>query len=106
MCPDGACKLTCEEYWNAGCIRDRMGSCPTTPRPLTVSKVPDSENILQLRSLNWTAISPKFSSRIQYRHCTKTKKTINNKVTVELHKRSPPVGTRASASAPKSPNKR
>ena len=31
---------------------DRTGSCPTTPLPLTVSSVPDNENILQFLSLN------------------------------------------------------
>ena len=50
MWPEGACRLTCEEYWKAGCSLDNIGSVPTTPRPRTVSKVPDRENIRQFRS--------------------------------------------------------
>lgn len=41
MWPLGACRDTCELYWKAGWSRDRMGSCPTTPRPRTVSRVPE-----------------------------------------------------------------
>ena len=33
MCPDGACKLTWDEYWNDGCSWFKTGSCPTTTRP-------------------------------------------------------------------------
>ena len=64
MCPEGACKLTWDEYWNAGCSWFKMGSCPTTPRPRTVSNVPDNENIRQFLSRSVTACSPRFSNRI------------------------------------------
>ena len=70
MCPEVDCRLTCEEYWNAGCCGDKRGSWPTTPRPRTVSNVPDKLKIRQCRSRNWTANSPKFSRRMQYRHFT------------------------------------
>lgn len=69
ICPLGACKLMCDEYWNAGACEFKTGSWPTTPRPLTVSNVPDSANILQCLSRNCTLNWPKFSSRILYRHC-------------------------------------
>ena len=68
MCPEGACRLTWEEYWNADCSGDKTGSCPTTPRPLTVSNVPDNENMRQFLSRSVTACSPRFSKRILYRH--------------------------------------
>ena len=68
ICPLGACSDTCEEYWKEGRCLDKIGSSPTTPRPLTVSRVPDKENILQFLSLSVTVCSPKFSSRIQYLH--------------------------------------
>lgn len=38
---------------------------PTTPLPLTVSRVPDRLKILQWRSLSCTTSLPRFSSRIQ-----------------------------------------
>ena len=65
MWPLGACRETCELYWNAGWSLDRTGSWPTTPRPLTVSSVPDREKILQFLSRSWTVASPKFSSLMQ-----------------------------------------
>ena len=65
MCPDGACKLMWLLYWKAGCWVESRGSWPTTPRPLTVSKVPDRLNIRQCRSRNWTFNSQRFSKRIQ-----------------------------------------
>ena len=85
MCPLGAWRDTCELYWKAGWSRDNTGSCknkldicmyyaplvlacPTTPRPRTVSRVPDREKIRQLRSLSCTVASPRFSSLMQYRH--------------------------------------
>ena len=42
---------------------------PTTPRPRTVSRVPERLNILQCLSLSWTTSLPMFSRRMQYRHC-------------------------------------
>lgn len=68
ICPLGACKLTWLLYWKAGSVRVSAGSWPTTPRPLTVSKVPDNENIRQCRSLSWTASAPRFSNLMQYLH--------------------------------------
>ena len=99
MWPLGACRLTWLLYWKAGCSLLSTGSCttqyspvqqwctaltwPTTPRPRTVSSVPDSENIRQFRSRNctpqvWVVVwsdlhtctdpSPRFSSLMQYRH--------------------------------------
>ena len=68
ICPLGACNETWEEYWKDGLPLDRIGSSPTTPRPLTVSRVPDKENILQFLSLKVTVCSPKFSRRMQYLH--------------------------------------
>lgn len=44
---------------------------PTTPRPRTVSRVPDRLKILQCLSLSWTTSLPMFSRRIQYRHYRK-----------------------------------
>lgn len=66
--PLGACKLMWLEYWNAGDSGLNMGSWPMTPRPRTVSNVPDSANMRQFRSRNWTAYDPKFSKRTLYRH--------------------------------------
>ena len=75
MWPDGACKLTWDEYWKAGCWSfERIGSWAITPLPLTVSNVPESEKILQFLSRNWTDNSPRFSNRMQYRHCKKIEK--------------------------------
>lgn len=68
MCPLGACRLTWLLYWKAGKRGLRIGSWPTTPRPRTVSKVPDKEKMRQCLSRSWTLSSPRFSSRIQYRH--------------------------------------
>lgn len=75
MCPLAACKLTWLEYWNAGNRWFNIGSCPTTPRPLTVSSVPDNENIRQFLARNVTGTSPKFSKRMLYRHCKLAKHT-------------------------------
>ena len=74
--PDGACKLTWDEYWKAGWSFERMGSWAITPLPLTVSNVPESEKILQFLSRNWTDNSPRFSNRMQYRHCKKIEKRV------------------------------
>ena len=46
-----------------------INTCPITPLPLTVSKVPERLKIRQCRSRNCTESSPKFSRRMQYRHC-------------------------------------
>jgi len=51
---------------------------PMMPRPRTVSSVPERLNMRQWRSRSCTVSSPRFSSRMQYRHysttCKKTKK--------------------------------
>lgn len=65
MCPLGACRLTWELYWKAGEWRASTGSCPTTPRPRTVSNVPLNEKMRQCRSRSCTACEPRFSSRMQ-----------------------------------------
>lgn len=71
MCPEGACKETWLEYWKAGKAAESKGSCPTTPRPRTVSSVPDRLNMRQWRSLSWTGRGPRFSNLMQYLHCRK-----------------------------------
>lgn len=81
MWPLGAWRLTWLLYWKAGAWRANKGSCPTTPRPRTVSSVPLSENMRQWRSRNCTAWDPRFSSRIQYRHCKDF--TQNNKKKIQ-----------------------
>lgn len=65
MWPLVAPKLTCDEYWKAGKRGLRMGSWPTTPRPRTVSRVPEREKIRQCRSRSCTLSSPRFSNRMQ-----------------------------------------
>lgn len=61
----------------------RVLTRPTTPRPRTVSRVPDRLKILQCLSLSWTTSLPMFSRRMQYRHCRKYRsiKPINSAFT-------------------------
>lgn len=82
MWPLGACKLTWLLYWNAGRRELSTGSWPTTPRPRTVSRVPDSEKMRQWRSRNCTLNSPKFSNRMQYRHWNEQERNLDYRMSM------------------------
>ena len=96
MCPDGAVRLTCAEYWNAGLCLLRCGSCPTTPRPRTVSRLPSTAKIFQWRSRSCTESSPRFSSRMQYRHCAKKMQVITSGINHQSGNGCYPVNVRVS----------
>lgn len=59
-------------------LRRHVLTLPTTPRPRTVSRVPDRLKILQCRSLSWTTSLPMFSRRMQYLHCKTGHKCSSN----------------------------
>lgn len=62
--------------------RCRVLTRPTTPRPRTVSRVPERLKILQCLSLSWTTSLPMFSRRMQYRHWGGIRKHLANKLSL------------------------